>query len=579
MVKDTIERIYCSEIMAVPPETAMGDAITLMRNNSISCIVVANDKKPVGILTERDIVRSISVFGLTFMDLPIGESHSKTIQTVHKDSFVFEAFQALAENNVRHLVVVDDTGDAVGVVTQSDLLNHLGYEYFIKVKTVDQVMNRQVYVIGMNTTLFEATKKMAEMKVSFLVICDENAKPVGVLTERDMTRLAADKHMDWNCLAAEVMSSPVHTTHPGKSVYAAAEMMREKNIRRLVVVNEAGDVAGVMTQTDMIHGLESRYIDSLKTIIQEQGRELDSMVNRLSEKTLYLDSILHSSIDMGIIATDADMTIVYYNSAAEEILGVPASDALGKSIAEIHAVEHVSQERIAKAMRNVNEKQFHTFHFSRQRGCGVLHLQARLSSIQGQHNGERIGYVVTVQDITEQQQAEDTIRRLAFYDMLTGLPNRVLFYERLYSEIARARRQKKRFGLMIMDIDLFKKINDTYGHHAGDNALKEVGQRLDSLLRETDTAARLGGDEFAFILPDVGNNESMLRIARNILHCLAAPFAIGGHSLHVQFSIGIAMFPENGSDSEALYICSDEAMYRAKEMGRRNGRSNVVMAD
>lgn len=474
--------------------------------------------------------------------------------------------------------MVNDEGDAVGVATQSDLLEHLGYEYFIRVKTVDQVMNKQVYVISEETTLLDATRKMAERLVSFLIICKDD-EPLGVLTERDVARLAADRDGNWDCLVKDCMSTPVYTTTANESAFEASELMREKGIRRLVVVDDSGKTAGVMTQTDMIRGLESQYIDTLKTIIKEQGRELDSMVNRLSEKTLYLDSILNSSIDMGIIATDADMTIVYYNSAAEEIFGVPAHEALGKSIIEIHAMERVSEERITNAMRIVHERRFHTFHFNRQRGCGVLHIQARLSSIQGQPNGEHIGYVATIQDITEQQKAEDTIRRLAFYDMLTGLPNRVLFYERLYSEIARARRQGTRFGLMILDIDLFKKINDTFGHHAGDNTLKEMGQRLGTLLRETDTAARLGGDEFAFILPDVDCNDSILRVARTILQSLSAPFTIGEESLQLHFSIGISMFPDHGNDSESLYICSDEAMYRAKAMGRRNNLSNVVMAD
>lgn len=578
MLKESIQDIYCDQVVSVAPDALMGAAISLMREHSISCVVVTEDKKPVGILTERDVVRCIAEFGTGFMDRPIGELHTKHVFTVNQRSHIIEAFEAIAGNQIRHIVVVDDKGEAVGVTTQSDLLEHLGYEYFVRVKTVDQVMNKQVFTISENAALMEATREMAERSVSFLIVCEDNT-PRGVLTERDVARLAAGKGVAWDCPVKEVMSAPVHTAHRHDSAYDASERMREKGIRRLVVVDDHGKTIGVITQTDMIRGLESQYIDTMKTIIRQQGKELDRVIQRLSEKTLYLDSILSSSIDMGIIATDANLKIVYYNPAAEAILDVPACRALNRKIQDIHEAESIDTGRLQQALRIIHEKHFHTFQFTRQRDGKTVHVQGRLSAIKGQHNGDLIGYVLMLQDVTEQHNAEETIRNLAFYDMLTGLPNRALFYERLYAEIARSRRNNSRFCLMIMDIDQFKKINDTYGHHTGDNVLKEVGRRLAMLLRGTDTAARLGGDEFAFILPDVEEQSAMMHLANKILHALDKPVVINDHTLNVRYSLGIGVFPDHGIDAEALYICSDEAMYKAKDLGRENSRSNVFFAD
>lgn len=577
MLKESIQDIYCDDVVSVSPEALMGEAISLMREHAISCIVVTDNKKPVGILTERDIVRCIAEFGTGFMERPIGELHTKHVFTVNQRSHIIEAFQLLADNQIRHIVVVDDKGNAAGVATQSDLLEHLGYEYFVRVKTVDQVMSRQVFTTSEDAVLMDATREMAEHSVSFLIVCDDN-RPIGVLTERDVAHLAADRGIAWDSRVNAVMSTPVYTAHKDDSAYDASQRMRAKKIRRLVVVDDHGKTIGVITQTDMIRGLESQYIDTMKTIIRQQGQELDRVIQRLSEKTLYLDSILSSSIDMGIIATDADLKIVYYNPAAEAILGVPACRALHRNIRDIHEAESIDAERLRHALQVIHEKRFHTFQFTRQRDGQAMHVHGRLSSINGQHNGDLIGYVLMLQDVTEQHNAEETIRNLAFYDMLTGLPNRALFYERLYTEIARSRRNDSRFCLMIMDIDQFKKINDTYGHHTGDSVLKEVGRRLAMLLRGTDTAARLGGDEFAFILPDVEEQSVMMHLANKILSALDKPVVVNSHTLHVHYSLGIGVFPDHGVDAESLYICSDEAMYKAKDLGRGNDRSNVILA-
>jgi len=180
--------------------------------------------------------------------------------------------------------------------------------------------------------------------------------------------------------------------------------------------------------------------------------------------------------------------------------------------------------------------------------------------------------VASLLDITERKQAEETIRELAYIDALTGLPNRLLFNDRLTLALAHANRNKKKLGIMLLDLDRFKDINDTLGHNVGDLLLQGVGGRLTAVLRKSDTVARMGGDEFLLLLPEIAWDEDVAKVARKILDAFRAPFLLDGHELHITASIGVAIYPENGEDAGTLLKNADIAMYSVKEHGRNNYR-------
>ena len=170
-----------------------------------------------------------------------------------------------------------------------------------------------------------------------------------------------------------------------------------------------------------------------------------------------------------------------------------------------------------------------------------------------------------MEDITELKAARDRLQSIATTDALTGLPNRVLWNDRVTQAIATARREQGQLALMLLDLNHFKVINDTLGHAAGDAVLRQVAQRLKSILRETDTLARLGGDEFAVLLPDIGSGQANAEhVARQVLECFAEPLHDAGNEFYVSTSIGIALFPGNGEDADALLRHADVAMYAAK---------------
>ena len=165
------------------------------------------------------------------------------------------------------------------------------------------------------------------------------------------------------------------------------------------------------------------------------------------------------------------------------------------------------------------------------------------------------------------------MQRIAHHDSLTGLPNRLLFNDRLAQSIRLARRDKRGFALLFLDLNKFKQVNDTLGHDAGDELLQQVAARIRGQLRDSDTLARVGGDEFTVILPDVATLEDAETVARKIVAALSAPIRLERHerSVEIGVSVGVALYPSDAADADALISAADAAMYSAKQAGGDHG--------
>jgi len=184
--------------------------------------------------------------------------------------------------------------------------------------------------------------------------------------------------------------------------------------------------------------------------------------------------------------------------------------------------------------------------------------------------GGRPAVMGTAFDVTERKRAEAQIASLAYHDTLTGLPNRLLFNDRLAQAILQAQRRGRRLGVLFLDLDRFKVINDSLGHSVGDKLLKALARRIALTIRGEDTVARLGGDEFTLLLPNVGRAEDATLVAEKLLEGMRRPVRVDDSELFISASIGISLFPDDGSDPETLIKNADTAMYRAKELGRDN---------
>ncbi len=575
MMHNRIGDIFIPSLIAVSQDTPVSETVELMRTHGISCVPVLKDGAPLGVFTERSIVWHVAHRGVDFGNRRIDELMSTPVFTASMDTYIHEAFGIMATNKIRHLIIVDGENRALGVVTQAALIEHIGYEDFLDIKKVRQIMAKTVHCLRKDAILADAFSLMARESISCVIVA-EGRRPLGILTERDVGRLVAEGREVLGIRVEDAMSRPLRTISPEMSIYKAARLMKERGIRRLVAVGENGLMEGLATLSDIMRALEGKYVRVLKQVIEEKDAALRETLESLSEKTIYLDNILRSSIDLGIVATDLHLRIAYFNPAASLILGCGSEEVIGRDVREIHIQAGVDPSRLSRAINTVRRGTSYDFSFETREAAGKRFIQARVSGIIDPSQ-ELLGFVLMVRDITERRKAEDAVRFMAYHDSLTGLPNRSLFNERLSLELAHAERSHQKLALMVMDLDRFKEVNDTLGHQAGDVLLKTVALRLKGLLRKNDTVARMGGDEFMVILSEIHTEEDAIIVAEKILSSIDEPYYIDGHEVGVTCSIGISIYPNHGEEAGALIRVADDAMYHAKEVSRANMKSNLQL--
>jgi diguanylate cyclase (GGDEF)-like protein/PAS domain S-box-containing protein len=565
--KSRIGQIVSRNVVTVAPETALQEAITLMASSRISCLVVAEKKRPIGIFTERDLVKAIARH-TELGSRPIRELMTCPVVTIHGKLNLYEAYSIMLSNKIRHHVVVDTVGRIMGVMSQSDLINVLGLEYFVEMRLIEQIMTKNVMTIPLQLKLSEALTRMAGAGISCVVVVDGDC-PVGILTERDAVRLVAEGIDPESTLTGQVMSRPVLTVPFGTTLHKAALLMKQERIRHIVVVDDKGAINGIVTQTDIVKGLEGKYIEALKEIIREKEDIFRQTAQELLDKTFYLDNILNSSIDMAIVATDSDFNIKYFNPVAENVFNRSPANAIGRSALELNDLRGAAGSYLERSLKIVRRRGKHDFATEITHKGQTRYYQGSLSSILDRQK-KLVGFVLMLQDVSERRQQERIIHHMAYHDALTGLPNRVLLNDRLDQALTTVKRNSAAGALMILDLDRFKDINDSLGHSTGDALLKEVGRRLAGILRKSDTVSRMGGDEFVLLLPTIANSSSSELIAGKIVRAFRKPFFCDGHTLKVTTSIGIANFPEDGDDAETVLKNADIALYRVKETGRNS---------
>jgi PAS domain S-box-containing protein len=397
-------------VIGVSPATSVTEAITLMQDNNISCLPVLTGNRPVGILTERNIVFHTARRRADLADCQVRDLMSMPLVTAHSDMGLYVAFNLFTTHEIRHLVVVNDANRAVGMVTQSDIVEHLGYEYFVEMRKLSQIMTTDILIMPKDAVVQEAVAAMAENAVSCLIIVEAD-RPVGIVTERDIIRLLVARR-DMNRLRlAETMSTPVLTVALDTSVIKAAEFMKAQETRRIVAVNQEGRIQGLVTQSDIVKGLESKYIESLKKIVKEKDLAIEETVRELAKKSVYLDNILRSATDIGIAAMELDGRITYYNPTAANILGGPDDEFEGRDVREILCQQNVDLEQFNGVLASIQHEKSQSFIFERQGDDGEEFIEARLSGIWDM--GQNLtGYVLILRDITERRRAEAELMRI-----------------------------------------------------------------------------------------------------------------------------------------------------------------------
>ncbi|RYY03444.1 MAG: bifunctional diguanylate cyclase/phosphodiesterase [Gammaproteobacteria bacterium] len=301
---------------------------------------------------------------------------------------------------------------------------------------------------------------------------------------------------------------------------------------------------------------------------------------RLAEQALwasetYLNAILRFSPAL-ISVKDLDGNVVLASEHFKQMANIDETGFVGKNVFDVYPKDVAQSicdiDTAAKTKQQTYEVELDLMHKD-----GSMHTYLMVKFPLRSKENRVFGVCTIGTDISERKLAENALREqqsrlnyMAFHDSLTGLPNRSLFYDRIYHGLARARRGNSKVVLMLLDIDRFKNINDSLGHDAGDLMLKAISTRLMEGVRDMDTVARLGGDEFVVVLEGVHDLEDVMFVANKLLVTLARPMEVSGHEITSTVSIGVSIFPEDGSDTDELLKHADIAMYKAKEAGKNN---------
>ncbi len=288
---------------------------------------------------------------------------------------------------------------------------------------------------------------------------------------------------------------------------------------------------------------------------------------RRAEEERFLAAMIYQSSSEGTLVTDAENHIIAINPAFTRITGYTLEDIRGKSPSILRSGRHepAFYDAMWSALRDKGSWQGEIW--NRRRNGEIFPAWLTINAIRDD-NGQILRHVAQASDITNKVRSDELIWRQANFDFLTNLPNRYMFHERLEQEIRNVHRDHSRLALLFIDLDHFKDINDSLGHHVGDQLLVAAAERIQACIRESDSVARLGGDEFTVILTHIIHSRDAERVTQQIITTLANPFQVHTHELYISASIGITMCPDDSNDVHQLLSNADQAMYAAKQQGR-----------
>lgn len=301
-------------------------------------------------------------------------------------------------------------------------------------------------------------------------------------------------------------------------------------------------------------------ISSLADNLEHMRKELVQRSKKIAASEARVSAILEHAGE-GIITLNQDTLIEGFNKTAEKLFGYQSSEIVGKPFTRLLISEDAARFAGPNGMPIIAVDALFTG-LRKDRETFPL-----LLSISSFNHGDATLFILVAQDVSERVAYEEKLAHLAYYDALTGLPNRRLFFDRLQQTIANTDRCEKLLAVFFLDLDRFKVINDTFGHQIGDQLLKAVAERLRSIVRNSDVIARLGGDEFTLILTNLSHVRYIERMAQNLLKLFAEPFTLAGHEISATPSIGISVYPFIDSDADELVKHADTAMYFAKKRG------------
>ncbi|MDX5334610.1 MAG: diguanylate cyclase, partial [Marinobacter sp.] len=545
-------------LLQCSPQTSIADAAARMSENSVSSILIADQDQVIGIWTEHDAL------ALDFTDpdrfnQPVSTVMSSPVLTLPSTMDAGQAAIKLRDSGKRHFLVVDENEAPVGILSQTDLALNQGLEPYLRLREVRAVVARPPLLVNGHRSLAEVASEMHHHHADAVVVnCGDGE--LGILTERDMVRFIA-RHTS-NTLVNELATRPLLSVNEDDPLIHARDLLIDHRIRHLAVVNLHGDVTGLIGYHDMLAGAEQMYLDDLREALEQRDQALAK-----SRRTLQLaERVIESSFE-GIMVTDKDVRIEFVNPAFTQLTGYSPEEVIGRKPELLSSGRH-DAEFYKRMWQSLTTHGYWRGEIWNRRKTGELYLELLTITAITDDHGQTTHYAGLFTDITQNRKNEEQIRQLAYYDALTGVPNRRLLEDRLEHAIRHAHRKDMLLAVMFIDLDQFKEVNDTLGHAVGDELLLQFTTRVRDYLREDDTLARLGGDEFIVLLPELDKLSDVIQVAERLIELNRNPYRINNDNIQIGSSIGISLYPEDGTTVQELLHGADIAMYRSKRDGR-----------
>jgi len=554
-------------LLTCSPNLTLKEVALRMSRAKVSCILVVKKEEVLGIWTEGD-TRKLDFTNKDLSLTLISSLMSSPVVSVASTVRLNEATSFMKEQGLRRLLVTSQEGKPLGMLTQSDLVRYQGVENYLLMRSVGSSIRRAPLRLYASLTIAEAVARLSEAGVEAAIVEQGKGQPASIITERDLITFLAEEVSA--ITLQDLAKHELFCVPKDMSLLHAVDLLREKGFRHLGVVdcdaegNPTDVICGLLSFTDILSSIEYEYVNQLKAALEAR----DLALKTSTEHLLLAKKVIEASLD-GIIITDNKGIIQAVNPSFTTLTGYSPDEVLGKTPAVLSSGRH--DKSFYQSMWNSMLAQgYWQGEVWNKRKNGEVY--AEWLTITGIRNckGAIRQFAAIFSDITDRKLKEEQIHSMAYYDELTGLANRRLLLDRLRQALANAHYHKHKMGLLFLDLDLFKRINDSLGHQAGDEVLQQTARRLEASIREGDSVARLGGDEFLVLVPEVESLHLLETLAGRITSVLTQPLNVQQNHLVISTSIGISVYPDDGETPEILLKHADTAMYRAKEAGRNS---------
>lgn len=559
----TVAQVLQKNLICCEPQTSVQQAASLMRHHNISCILVKKSDHILGIWTESDC-KKLDLSDTTLLGHPVSMVMSCPVLSVPDQCTTSEAAALMKQKGVRRLLVTDRAHKAIGIVTQTDLIHQQPLEHYLVLRDISSILVELPLLLQAELTVAQAAILMQQTQRDAAIVKFDHSQCVdteyGIVTERDLVHFVATERT--LCTLAEVATRPLLTLPLHSSLLQAVRLLREHGFRHLGVTDPYGKPVGLLSHNHILLNMEHLYISELKAALEARDKAL-----RSSESSLRLAyKVIEASHD-AVMITDERGVIQSVNPSFCKLTGYSMEEALGQTPRLLSSGQHDDSFYQLMWQRLLQQGYWQGEIWNKRKNGEIYPEWLSISAVRSE-NGTTNQYAAIFSDITERKKREQKIHELAYFDELTGLANRRLFQDRLEQALANAKRHDHQLAVLFLDLDLFKRINDTLGHQAGDEALRQVARRLQKASRAGESVARLGGDEFTMLVPECDGVEEIEKLAQRIVAQFDLPFQIQHNELVLTTSVGISIYPQHGTNASELLKFADAAMYQAKESGR-----------